>query len=144
MLHEAVRKQVTIGTAVGAVDITPLLRDDERHSFVESLRSLRSSLLFLPFEGPPPRSFLITSAVPNEGKSTVALNFAITMAMFDVRVLLVDGDESLRRALARRSRPCSSPLCSRTVPASTTVEKNGAGNSARPISSSTMPSSTNP
>jgi capsular exopolysaccharide synthesis family protein len=84
-----------VSSAVGTVDITPLLRDDERHSFVESLRSLRSSLLFLPFDGAAPRSFLVTSAVPNEGKSTVALNFAITMAMFDVRVLLVDGD--LRR-----------------------------------------------
>ena len=84
-----------VSGAVGAVDVAPLLPDDERHTFVESMRSLRSSIFFLPIEGPPPKVFLITSAVPNEGKSTVALNFAITMAMFDVRVLLVDGD--LRR-----------------------------------------------
>ena len=84
-----------VSCAVGAVDVAPLLPDDERHTFVESMRSLRSSIFFLPVEGPPPRTFLVTSAVPNEGKSTVALNFAITMAMFDVRVLLVDGD--LRR-----------------------------------------------
>ncbi|MCX6979527.1 MAG: polysaccharide biosynthesis tyrosine autokinase [Verrucomicrobia bacterium] len=84
-----------VSCAVGTVDVAPLLPDDERHTFVESMRSLRSSIFFLPVEGPPPRTFLVTSAVPNEGKSTVALNFAITMAMFDVRVLLVDGD--LRR-----------------------------------------------
>ena len=84
-----------VSCAVGAVDVAPLLPDDERHTFVESMRSLRSSIFFLPVEGPPPRTFLVTSAVPNEAKSTVALNFAITMAMFDVRVLLVDGD--LRR-----------------------------------------------
>ena len=84
-----------VSCAVGAADVSPLLPDDERHTFVESMRSLRSSIFFLPIEGPPPKVFLITSAVPNEGKSTVALNFAITMAMFDVRVLLVDGD--LRR-----------------------------------------------
>ena len=84
-----------VSNAPGAVDVAPLLPDDERHTFVESMRSLRSSIFFLPIEGPPPKVFLITSAVPNEGKSTVALNFAITMAMFDVRVLLVDGD--LRR-----------------------------------------------
>ena len=84
-----------VSCAVRAVDVAPLLPDDERHTFLESMRSLRSSIFFLPVEGPPPRTFLITSAVPNEGKSTVALNFAITMAMFDVRVLLVDGD--LRR-----------------------------------------------
>jgi succinoglycan biosynthesis transport protein ExoP len=80
---------------VGAADVAPLMPDDERHTFVESMRSLRSSLFFLPVEGPAPKIFLVTSAAPNEGKSTVALNFAITMAMFDVRVLLVDGD--LRR-----------------------------------------------
>ena len=84
-----------VSGAVGTVDVAPLLPDDVRHTFVESMRSLRSSIFFLPIEGPPPKVFLITSAVPNEGKSTVALNFAITMAMFDVRVLLVDGD--LRR-----------------------------------------------
>ena len=84
-----------VSGAVGALDVSPLMPDDERHTFVESMRSLRSSIFFLPIEGPPPKVFLITSAVPNEGKSTVALNFAITMAMFDVRVLLVDGD--LRR-----------------------------------------------
>ena len=81
-----------VSIAPGAADVAPLLPDDERHTFVESMRSLRSSIFFLPVEGTPPRIFLITSAVPNEGKSTVAMNFAITMAMFDVRVLLVDGD----------------------------------------------------
>ena len=84
-----------VSSTVEAVDLAPLLAEDERHAFVESLRSLRSSLFFLPVEGVQPKIFLITSAAPNEGKSTVALNFAITMAMFDVRVLLVDGD--LRR-----------------------------------------------
>jgi capsular exopolysaccharide synthesis family protein len=84
-----------VSCVIGAVDVAPLLPEDERHAFVESLRSLRSSLFFLPIEGVQPKVFLITSAAPNEGKSTVALNFAITMAMFDVRVLLVDGD--LRR-----------------------------------------------
>ena len=84
-----------VSSTVEAVDLAPLLPEDERHAFVESLRSLRSSVFFLPVEGVPPKIFLITSAAPNEGKSTIALNFAITMAMFDVRVLLVDGD--LRR-----------------------------------------------
>jgi len=90
-----------VSGGLGAADVAPLLPDDERHTFVESMRSLRSSIFFLPVEGPPPRIFLITSAVPNEGKSTVALNFAITMAMFDVRVLLVDGD--LRRGELHRA-----------------------------------------
>ena len=68
---------------------------DERHAFAESLRSLRSSLVFLPAEGAAPRSFLVTSAVPAEGKSTVASNLAVTFAFAGATVLLIDGD--LRR-----------------------------------------------
>ena len=80
----------------GGRDSLSLLREsDERHAFAESLRSLRSSLVFLPAEGAAPRSFLITSAVPGEGKSTVAANLAVTFAFAGATVLLIDGD--LRR-----------------------------------------------
>src|SRR5436190_4088311 len=44
--------------------------DDPRHIFAESYRNIRSSLLFMPYEGPRPKTILVTSAVPNEGKST--------------------------------------------------------------------------
>jgi len=79
-----------VGSEVG-----PLQPDDPRHAFAEALRSLRSSIFFMPVEGIAPKVFLVTSAVPNEGKSTVATNLAITMALANSRVLLVDGD--LRR-----------------------------------------------
>jgi succinoglycan biosynthesis transport protein ExoP len=75
--------------------LTPLEANDARHAFAEAFRALRSSLLFLPVEGERPKTFLIAGAVPGEGKSTIALNLAITMAFTDVRVLLVDAD--LRR-----------------------------------------------
>lgn len=45
----------------------------------------------------------ITSAIPNEGKSTISANLALLMAQVGARVLLVDGDlrnPSLSRALA--------------------------------------------
>jgi succinoglycan biosynthesis transport protein ExoP len=74
----------------------PLLHhDDERHALLESFRTLRSSILFLPVEGARPKTFMITSAVPGEGKTTVASNFAITLAFSGARTLLVDAD--LRR-----------------------------------------------
>ena len=73
--------------------IMPLLAlNDPRHIYAESYRSLRSALLFLATEGERPKVLLITSAMPSEGKSTVAANLARTLALSGSRVLLVDGD----------------------------------------------------
>jgi capsular exopolysaccharide synthesis family protein len=73
----------------------PLLQEeDERYTYAEAFRSLRSSLIFMPNQSDL-RTILITSAIPNEGKSTVASNLAVTMGASGARVLLVDAD--LRR-----------------------------------------------
>jgi len=73
----------------------PLLQtEDERYTYAEAFRSLRSSLIFMPNQAEL-KTLLITSAIPNEGKSTIASNLAVTMAASGARVLLVDAD--LRR-----------------------------------------------
>ena len=73
--------------------VMPLLAlNDPRHSYAESYRSLRSALLFLPTGGERPKLLLISSAMPGEGKSTVAANLARTLAQSGSRVLLVDAD----------------------------------------------------
>ncbi len=73
--------------------VMPLLAlNDPRHMYAESYRSLRSALLFLPTEGERPKVLLISSAMPGEGKSTVAANLARTLALSGSRVLLVDAD----------------------------------------------------
>ena len=73
----------------------PLLQeDDERYTFAEAFRSLRSSLIFLPNQTQL-KTVLVTSSIPGEGKSTIASNLAITMALAGTRVLLIDAD--LRR-----------------------------------------------
>ncbi len=71
----------------------PLLEmNDSRHAYAESFRGLRSALIFMVTESKPPKVVLITSAVPNEGKSTVAANLARALALGGARVVLVDGD----------------------------------------------------
>jgi capsular exopolysaccharide synthesis family protein len=83
----------------GKGKVTLLQPDDARHVFAESYRNVRSSLFFMPYDGPRPKTLLITSAVPNEGKSTISSNLAITMALSGARTLLIDGD--LRRGALR-------------------------------------------
>jgi len=88
--------------------VTLLEADDARHVFAESYRNVRSSIFFMPYDGPRPKTLLITSAVPNEGKSTVASNLAITMAFSGASTLLIDAD--LRRGALRESFGVSSKI----------------------------------
>lgn len=64
------------------------------HIAQESIRQLRTNLRFVNIDEPP-RSFLVTSAVPSEGKSTVSLSLARSMAESGQAVILIDAD--LRR-----------------------------------------------
>jgi succinoglycan biosynthesis transport protein ExoP len=65
--------------------------DTPRSLFVESLRSLRTSLM-LSRTGAPPRSVLVTSPLAGEGKSFVSWNLAIVFAKQGKRVLLCDAN----------------------------------------------------
>jgi capsular exopolysaccharide synthesis family protein len=76
-------------------DVALLKANDDRHLYAEAFRNLRSSILFKKWNGKSPKTILVTSAVPNEGKTTVTSNLAITMALAGARVLLADCD--LRR-----------------------------------------------
>jgi len=58
---------------------------------LESMRMLRSNLKVLGF-GDTLRSVLITSTVGDEGKSTLAVNLTLSMAVAGDRVILVDAD----------------------------------------------------
>ncbi|MCA1660188.1 MAG: polysaccharide biosynthesis tyrosine autokinase, partial [Verrucomicrobiaceae bacterium] len=88
--------------------VSLLQPDDARHVFAESYRNIRSSIFFMPYEGPRPKTLLITSAVPNEGKSTISANLAITLALSGARTLLIDGD--LRRGAQREAFNISSKI----------------------------------
>jgi capsular exopolysaccharide synthesis family protein len=90
---EAVLGQVPEQRSRG--DVALLRPNDDRHLYAEAFRNIRSSILFKNWQGKPPKTILVTSAVPNEGKTTVTSNLAVTMALAGARVLLADCD--LRR-----------------------------------------------
>ena len=66
--------------------------EDERHAFVEAYRNLRSSLLYVGETATRPRTLIVTSSIPNEGKSLTSANFGIVLASSGASVLLVDAD----------------------------------------------------
>ena len=60
----------------------------------EAYRALRTSILLSAF-GTPPKVILVTSPLPQEGKTTISANSALVLAQRGSRVLLIDAD--LRR-----------------------------------------------
>ena len=84
--------------AIGAIEIVSQHRPKSEVS--EAYRALRTSILLSSVDKPP-KVLLFTSALPQEGKTTTALNTAIVLAQQERRVLLVDGD--LRRPRVHRA-----------------------------------------
>ena len=63
----------------------------------EAYRTLRASLANAGADGGFPRTVLVSSSIPGEGKTLTSINLAITMALSGVKVVLVDAD--LRRPM---------------------------------------------
>ena len=78
-----------IATSTGLITL-----EERRSPMAEAYRHLRTSLLFSS-AGKPPQSILVTSSQPSEGKTTTAINTAVTLAQADADVVIVDCD--LRR-----------------------------------------------
>lgn len=67
-------------------------KDAEPHSaLAEAFRGLRTAVLLSRAEHPP-RTLLVTSAQPGEGKTSTSINLAISLAQLGQRVLIIDGD----------------------------------------------------
>lgn len=68
-----------------------IVRTAPRSEYAESYNALRTTLL-LSSADKPPRHILISSSIAGEGKTTTAVNLALTMAKSGSKVLLVDAD----------------------------------------------------
>jgi succinoglycan biosynthesis transport protein ExoP len=64
---------------------------DSRSSVAEAYRVLRTSVLLSSVDRPP-KTILITSGQPGEGKTTTVVNTAISLAQLGAKVLIVDCD----------------------------------------------------
>ena len=88
-LNIGIGKQGGAGSSLAMVSL-----EDNRSATAEAYRHLRTSLLFSS-AGKPPQTILITSSQPSEGKTTTAINTAITLAQSGADVVIIDCD--LRR-----------------------------------------------
>lgn len=70
---------------------TKIALNDPKSTSSEAFRTLRTNIQFANIDKNI-KSIAMTSPNPDEGKSTVLVNLAITMAHADQKVLLIDGD----------------------------------------------------
>ncbi len=93
--------KVTETSVIGTVHYDPdapdhplIVQTSPQSHRAESFRRLRTNLQFIDIADHP-RTIVVTSSLPGEGKSTTSINLAITLADAGARVVLVDAD--LRR-----------------------------------------------
>ena len=73
------------------VDIDNVLVKEPMSRFAECYKSIRSAVL-LSAADHPPKTIMVTSMAPQEGKTTTALHLATTIARAGHKVILVDAD----------------------------------------------------
>jgi len=91
------KKSLSLAPARQATTHAPAIQTNP--SFVEAFRSLRTSILLS--ASPVPKMLLITSALPEEGKTTITVNLGATLASLGNKVVIVDCD--MRRPACHRS-----------------------------------------
>ena len=139
-LDDTVRTPEHLESAFGlpVIGTVPLLKNqkpleasaDLRSGFAEAYRSVRTALQFSTDSGVP-RTLLVTSATPGEGKTTTALLLARNFAQLGQRVLLIDADlrnPSLHRMLDLDNETGLSTYLAGATPPIDAVQPGGSDN----------------
>lgn len=83
-----------------------LITDEAPFEYVEAYKTLRTNVNFVTANGKN-RKIVVTSALRDEGKSSVSVNLAISLAQAGNKVLLIDADmrnPSVRRYMRLKSQ----------------------------------------
>jgi succinoglycan biosynthesis transport protein ExoP len=108
--------RLTVAASKEAVELVTQARPQSQ--MAESYRALRTSLLLTSI-GAPPKVILVTSSLPQEGKTTTSMNTAIVLAQKGSRVLLIDADlrrPSVHKALGMGPRTGLSNVLTGSAP----------------------------
>jgi capsular exopolysaccharide synthesis family protein len=85
--------------------VLPVISDKTEFSVAEAYKAARTNLFFA-VQNQKGSRLIVTSAAPNEGKSTSCCNIAITLSQMHLRVLILDCD--LRKPVIHKffDKPC--------------------------------------
>lgn len=105
-LGSKIGKSINPGTQSGT-DPEFNVRDFQKSAFGQAINTLRWSIN-IPYPDQPPKKILFTSTQPKEGKTTIAVCFAMSQARAGKRVILIDADchiPSVHKTLDLESKP---------------------------------------
>ncbi|MEH6639354.1 MAG: polysaccharide biosynthesis tyrosine autokinase [Porticoccaceae bacterium] len=101
--------------------IAKLSVEDNEKSFTESVRSIRTGVVLSGIDNPH-KILVVTSSIPQEGKSSVASNLAFSLGKME-RVLLVDADMRKPSVAANFGFPVETPGLANIVADAATVDE---------------------
>ena len=73
-------------------DMANIINDNTKFNIKEAYKTTRTNIIFALNSDKGCKRIILTSSIPGEGKSLTSINIAITFAMADTKVLIIDCD----------------------------------------------------